>query len=104
MTIRVQSELPPGRTVRDEPVDWAKVKTLMIENEGNWVLVADNVAGSTAAQLREGKNQLFRGADLDAFEFAVRKPEDPNVAATYKKFRTDLWGRYTAPKSKRVTS
>jgi hypothetical protein len=104
MSIEVRAELPGRGNVRDTPVDWNAVRALMVENQGMWVKVAENVAGSTATQLNAGRNKHFRDADLDQFEFAVRKPEDAEKAATYGPKRTDLWGRYTAPKTKKVTS
>lgn len=85
-------ELPEGRrTVRSEPVDWEQAKATLIENPGKWGLMADNVPASTPGQLRKGKNRLFRGPELEHFEFRVRKPE----GAKYPPRRTDLYGRFT---------
>lgn len=91
--MQFQDELPPGRAVRDEPVDWAAVKKSLMQNPGKWGLMAENVASSTPAQLRAGKNKSFRGPELEHFEFRVRKPSDPKKP--YGRRRTDLWGRYT---------
>jgi|GEM_PF-2817051 len=85
-------DLPPGRNIRQEPVDWASAYDAMMQNPGQWGLIASDVSASTPGQLRAGKNQHFRGDDLKHFEFRVRKPENPDPA--YGKRRTDLYGRY----------
>lgn len=92
-------ELPAGRAVREEPVDWEQVKADLMQNPGRWGLVAENISSSTPGQLRAGKNKNFRGEDLEQFEFRVRKPANPGVE--YGKRRTDLYGRYTGPKVKK---
>lgn len=86
-------ELPASRNVRDTPVDWPVVKDELKARPGQWGLMAENVSSSIADQLRSGKNKLFRGEELDHFEFRVRKPENP--AVPYGNRRTDLYGRYT---------
>lgn len=86
-------ELPQGRTVRDEPVDWAEAKIGLMQNPGKWGLMATNVSSSTPGQLRSGKYRLFRGDVLKHFEFRVRRPENPEEP--YGVRRTDLYGRYT---------
>ena len=91
-------ELPLGRTIRDEPVGWEEAKAELIKNPGRWGLVAENVSSSVPSQLRSGKNQFFRGEELESFEFRVRKPENPEVP--YGNRRTDLYGRYTKPATK----
>ena len=65
-------DLPSGRTVREEAVDWAKVKADLMENPGRWGLMAENISSSTPGQLRAGKNRNFRGPELAHFEFRVR--------------------------------
>ena len=90
---KVVKDLPAGRAVRDEPVDWEGAKAALIENAGDWVLIAENIASSIPGQLRAGKNKNFRGDELRHFEFRVRKPEAPKVP--YGNRRTDLYGRYT---------
>lgn len=90
--MQFQNELPPAKTVRAEPIDWAQAKADLIANEGQWGKMVENVASSTTQQLRAGKNAAFRGDELAHFEFATRKPKD---AVDYKPRRTDLWGRYT---------
>lgn len=98
--MKFQTELPPlARAVR-EPVDWAKAKAEMVAHEGEWGLIATNVASSTPSQLRRGEYKDFRGDELRHFEFATRKPEDVEVAKTYPARRSDLWGRYTAKVAK----
>jgi hypothetical protein len=82
----------PGRAIREEPVDWPAVKKALVDNEGKWVNVAQNVASSISGQLASGKNQLFRGEELAHFEFRIKRPAD----ADYPPRRTDLWGRYTS--------
>lgn len=95
MTFRVEKELPKARaSVRDEPVDWEAAKRALIENEGDWVLVADNVHATTAEQLRRGRYAQFPETELDSFEFVARKPEGSNYAPR----RTDIWCRYTSAK------
>lgn len=88
------NELPPGRSIREEPVDWEAAYDAMKQNPGQWGLIATNVSGSTPGQLRAGNNQHFRGDDLKSFEFRTRKPEKPDKP--YGKRRTDLYGRYNA--------
>lgn len=91
MPFKVMDELPAGRAVRDEPVDWPAAKQAVIDNAGSWVLMAENVASSIPGQLRAGKNQNFRGTELEHFDFRVRKPE----GKVYGNRRTDLYGKYT---------
>ena len=86
-------ELPVGRSSREQPVDWAAKKAELIANPGQWGLMAENISGSIADQLRNGRNKNFRGDELRHFEFRVRKPENP--AAPYGNRRTDIYGRYT---------
>lgn len=87
-------ELPEksGRIVRHEPVDWAKAKAEIIAGKGQWGLMAENVSTSTIDQIRGGKYKLFRGEELGKFEFATRKPKNPETP--YPKRRTDLYARY----------
>lgn len=99
MKYEVKDELPPGRTVRAEPIDWAGAKQAMIDNAGSWVKIVENISSSTPQQLRRGDNRLFRGEELERFEFATRKPTDPDVASRYRPNFTDLWGRYLSPES-----
>jgi len=87
------NDLPTAKTLRDTPIDWEGIKAKLIENEGQWGLMVENIAASTPQQLAQGKNKAFRGEELTHFEFAVRKPENPTQP--YGKRRTDLWGRYT---------
>jgi hypothetical protein len=89
------NKLPNTRMVRDEPVNWAQAKADLMQNPGQWGLMAENISSSTAAQLRSGMNRHFRGEELENFEFRVRKPQDP--AKAYGSRRTDLYGRYSAP-------
>lgn len=102
MKYEVRDELPPGRTVREEPIDWEGAKQAMIDNEGSWVKIVENVSTSTPQQLRRGDNRLFRGEELKHFEFVTRKPEDPEVAASYRANFTDIWGRYSAKVSRQL--
>jgi len=97
MKYEVKDELPPGRTNRATPIDWAGAKKAMIDHAGSWVKIVENVSASTPQQLRRGDNKLFRGEELERFEFATRKPFDPEVASKYKPNFTDLWGRYIDP-------
>ena len=90
---KVLDELPAGRQVRAEPVDWAAAKQALLDNPDKWVLMAENIASTTSGQLAGGKNQHFRGEELEHFEFAVRKPEKPEVP--YGNRRTDLYGKYS---------
>ena len=85
-------EMPPGRSVRAERVDWAKAKAELMENPGQWGLMAENVASSIPGQLTNGKNKAFRGEELQHFEFRILKPENSD----YGPRRTDLYGRYSA--------
>ncbi len=95
-------EVPTRGVRRGEPVDWAAAKAALIENEGKWGLMAENVAASTPQQLYNGKNSHFRGEELKHFEFRVARPESPETP--YPPRRTDLYGRYTSkPGTKRVT-
>lgn len=93
MEYQVFHKLPPIRGAREEPIDWSAVKQALIENEGEWVLMAENISNSTPQQLRTGKYKDFKEADLPHFEFAVRKPENPEVP--YGPRKTDLYGKYT---------
>lgn len=87
-------ELPAQRgAVRRSRVDWAKAKEDLVAHEGQWGLMAENVASSAPHQLRRGDNKHFRGDDLNHFEFSVRKPIAPEVP--YGDRRTDLYGRYS---------
>ena len=85
------SELPRGIDVRPTRVDWEEAKQAVMDNPGQWGLMATNIASSVPDQLRKGVNKAFRGDDLAHFEFATRRPK----GADYPKRRTDLWGRYT---------
>lgn len=96
MKYEVTDELPPARTVRPKPIDWASAKKALMDNAGSWVKIVENVSASTLQQLRRGDNKLFRGEELEKFEFATRRPKDKAVAASYKPNFTDLWGRYGA--------
>lgn len=87
---QVFDELPGGREIREERVDWEKVKADMIANEGQWVKV-ENVASSITQQLGSGRNQNFRGDELRHFEFVTRRTPGQEYAPR----RTDLYGRYT---------
>ena len=87
-------ELPAGRATDRVQTDWAQAKADLIENEGQWGLMAENVSDSTRDQLRAGKYRAFRGEELEHFEFVARKPENPEVP--YAPRRADIYGRYTA--------
>lgn len=87
-------ELPAGRAVREERVDWEKAKAEVMGTPGKWGLMAENVSSSTPGQLRAGKNKYFRGEELRHFEFRVSKPQKADPAI-YTSRRTDLYGRYT---------
>ena len=92
-TYEVADELPnPNGMVRAMPIDWASAKQALIDNEGKWVKMVENVSASTLQQLRKGSNVQFRGEDLNKFEFAARRPK----GAEYPKNFTDLWGKYSA--------
>ena len=91
-----QTEPPAAQNLREQgQVDWAAVKAELIAHEGEWGLVAENIANSTPQQIRSGRYKEFRGDELDHFEFVTRKPEDKDKAASYGSRRTDVWGRYT---------
>lgn len=94
MEYEVADELPPARTIRSQPIDWEGAKAAMIDNQGRWVKIVENLSASTLQQLRRGDNKLFRGSELEQFEFATRRPKDPGIAAAYKPNFTDLWGRF----------
>lgn len=94
--MKFQSELPGGATVREDPIDWAAAKAELIENEGEWGLIAENISSSTPQQLRKGRYKEFPAEELSNFQFAMRKPEDKEIAATYATRRSDLWGRYSS--------
>lgn len=94
--MRFQAELPGGNTVREEKIDWAAAKAELIEHEGLWGLIAENISASTPQQLRKGRYQAFPEHELPFFEFAMRKPADAEVARTYAPRRSDLWGRYNS--------
>ena len=94
------SELPERHVVRDEPVDWEQAKADLMANPGKWGLMAENVSNSTPGQLRKGKNRFFRGPELENFEFRVRKPKAPETP--YGRRRTDLYGRYSGPKTRKA--
>lgn len=98
-----QPEPPAAQNLREQgQVDWAAVKAELMAHEGEWGLVAENIANSTPQQIRSGRYKEFRGAELDHFEFVTRKPEDKAKAAEYGPRRTDVWGRYTAKVARRV--
>lgn len=84
--------LPTGRIIRPDPIDWESAKAAMLENPGQWGLIATNVSSSTAQQVRAGRNKRFRGDDLERFEFRTRRPKD--LSDGYGPRRTDLYGRY----------
>jgi len=86
--------LPNERGVRDEPINWTTAKEELVKNPGRWGLMAENVSSSTGTQLRMGLNTLFRGGELDKFEFRMRRPGGLK-GREYAKRRTDLYGRYT---------
>lgn len=88
-----QDELPQAFGAPDKRVDWAAVKAELIANEGQWGLMAENMANTTPSQLRRGNYAAFRGDELAHFEFASRRPENPDAA--YGTRRADIWGRYT---------
>jgi hypothetical protein len=75
-------------------VDWASVKADLIEGAGKWGLMVENTSSSTIDQLRNGRYKDFRGEELKNFEFATRKPDNPDTP--YAPRRTDLYGRYNA--------
>jgi hypothetical protein len=75
-------------------VDWEEAKQELMDNEGSWGLIAEDVAGSTPQQLNRGVNKSFRGEELKHFEFRTSRPKSP--AEPYAGRRTDLYGRYTS--------
>jgi len=85
----------PGTLPRDA-LNWVAAKQELIENEGMWGLMAEDIAASTPDQLRKGGYAAFRGEELRHFEFATRKPATQVGVEPYRKNRTDLYGRYTA--------
>lgn len=87
-------ELPERRVPRREPIDWEKAKAELVAHEGEWGLMVQNVSDSTVDQLRAGKYKSFRGEELKHFEFATRKPDNPEEP--YAKRRTDVYGKYTS--------
>jgi len=91
-------EIPGARPFRQRRIDWEKVKAALKDNPGRWGLMAEDVSSSTASQLRKGANRLFRGDELNEFEFRVRKP-DGEKASDYVKDHTDLYGRYVPAES-----
>lgn len=95
MTFQVFKELPAGRTIRDTRVDWAAAKAALLANPGDWVLMAENVSGSTPTQLRRGENKNFRGEELSDFEFTTRRPSREGVDEPLLPRRTNIYGRYT---------
>ena len=97
-----QDEPPAAQNLRDSPVDWAKAKRELMENEGKWGLIAENISNSTPQQLRTGRYKEFRDPELEHFEFITRKPEDRDKAASYGPRRTDVWGRYTKSVTRRI--
>ena len=97
-----QTEPPAAQNLREERVDWAAVKAELMAHEGEWGLVAENIANSTPQQIRSGRYKEFRGAELDHFEFVTRKPEDKEKLVEYGPRRTDVWGRYTKSVTRRV--
>ncbi len=96
MKYEVRDELPGVTPAEPRAIDWPSAKNAMLDNEGMWVLIAENVSSSTPTQLRAGKNKNFRGEELEHFSFSVRVPEDDAKKAQYGKRRSDLWGRYSA--------
>ena len=97
----VVGALPTASRDKKVFVDWPAAKALMIENPGEWVLCAENISASTPRQIQIGKNASFQGDDLTHFEFKTRRPKEPKEP--YDERRTDVYGKYTPPKSKRVT-
>lgn len=96
MNMHFQEELPTARASHGTLVDWAAVKDELVANEGQWGLMAKAVAQSTPQQLRKGAYRAFRGEELAHFEFASRRPKNPENPEDYAGNRTDLWGRYSA--------
>lgn len=95
MEYEIKEELPQGRKHRANPNDWEAAKRALKGNPGKWVKIAENVSASTRQQLVRGRYTAFRGEELEHFEFAVRQPEDPEIAATYRPNFSDIWGRYS---------
>ena len=91
-SVMFADQLPPGDSRPNQLIDWAAAKRSLIENEGSWGLVVQNISASTITQLRAGNYRQFRGHDLELFEFATRRPRNPEIA--YPTGRSDLWGRY----------
>lgn len=85
-----QSE-PPAAPTRG--IDWEGIKAEMVAHEGQWGLIAEDVASSTLTQLRRGKGR-FKGEELAHFEFLARRPK--GAEKPYGPNRTDVWGRYSA--------
>jgi len=99
--MKFSADLPGGQA--REPrrfIDWADAKSQLMANEGQWGLIATDVSVTVPQQLKGGRNKLFRGEELENFEFCVRRPE----GAAYAPRRSDLWGRYTAPKKRKGKS
>ena len=94
MKYEVRDELPPGRKAREEPIDWDAAKQALIDNAGSWVKIVENISTSTPQQLKRGNVRAFRVEEMSKFEFATRKPQDAEKAASYRPNFTDLWGRY----------
>jgi len=87
-------ELPGNYGLRGNNTDWAAAKADLMKNPGQWGLIIENVAASTASQLRTGKNQMFRGDELKQFDFRIRRPTGAKGRG-YADRRTDLYGRFT---------
>lgn len=92
MDYEVVDELPGVKGRAGRKIDWAGAKEAMIDNPDKWVKIAEDVASSTAGQLRAGRYALFTDSELVNFEFATRRPKD----TTYESGFTDLWGKYSA--------
>lgn len=94
--MKFSDELPGGDRAKRKYTDWNKAKADLMANEGQWGLIAEDVSVTVPQQLQKGRYTAFRGEELEHFEFSVRRPKD----ATYRNRRSDLWGRYTAPKKR----
>lgn len=86
-------DLPLDRRAK---IDWVSVREELVNNPGQWALIAEDVAQSTVGQIRAGKNKQFRD-DADQFEFASRRPVPAEGEAPLDPKRSNLWGRYVGP-------
>lgn len=63
-------EEPNRRDGRGKPrKDWANIASQLRASPGNWALIDTDVAASSAAQIRAGKNKAFPEGE---FEVTVR--------------------------------